>query len=94
MNSRCTFLLSTIFLIIIVLAVTQIVVTNRLSTSGLILEGLREETTSYKQENEVLKTEIASASSITKIAKLAKQSGFVKDPSPLVLTQGQSFALR
>lgn len=94
MNSRCTFLLSAIFLIIIVLAVAQVVVTNSLSTQGLILESLRRDAASYKEENQFLKTEVASASSITRIAELARESGFVKDSSPLVLTQAQSFALR
>ena len=69
-------------------------VTNHLSTQGLILESLRGEAASYKQENNFLKTEVASASSLIKIAEIAKKSGLVKDTSPIVLTQGQSFALR
>lgn len=94
MNGRCIFLLSAIFLIIVALAVIQVAVTNSLSTKGLILESLRKEAASYKEENAFLKTEVASASSITRIAELARESGFVKDSSPLVLTQAQSFALR
>lgn len=94
MKTHCSLLLVTIFLTVIGLAVVQLLVSNKLSTSGVLLSSLRNEILYYKQENEVLKTDIAKALSITSLAHRAKEIGFVRDNSPLVLTGAQSFALK
>lgn len=94
MNSRSTFLLFSIFFLIIILTVVQLLVSNKLATSGVILSSLRQEVLEKKQENEILKTEIAKASSLVNIASQAASLGFVKNNNPLAISTSQTFALR
>lgn len=79
---------------IISLCVGQVIVSNKLSTSGSVLDSLRHDATRFQEENAVLKTELASASSLTNLSQKAKEKGFIKDSSPLVLVAGQTFALK
>lgn len=76
------------------MVVGQVIVSNKLSTSGTVLDNLSRETAILAEENAVLKTELASASSLTNLSQKAKEKGFIKDSSPLVLVAGQTFALK
>ncbi len=86
--------MSLIFLTIVFLVVGQVIVSNKLSTSGMVLDNLSRETAVLAEKNAVLKTELASASSLTHLSQKAKEKGFIKDSSPLVLVAGQTFALK
>lgn len=94
MSNRSSLLLSAIFLTIVVLAVVQLVVSNKLSTSGVLLSSIKEQSQLYQQENKALDMEIAKTLSITNLVARAKDAGFVKDYSPLVVSSAQSFALK
>lgn len=94
MKNKSSFLISLIILIIVSLAASQVVVSNKLSTSGAVLDSLRRQTSRFQEENEILKTELASVSSLTTISLKAREKGFIKDSSPLILVAGQTFALK
>lgn len=93
-NERGILLLSMIIFLILVLTCAQIIVSNRLSTSGTRLAKARLEIENFRQENQLLKGELSKAFSITDIAQRASQSGFIKDTSPIVFSPGQTFASR
>lgn len=94
MSSRAAFLVTVILLAIGVLSAVQLFVSNKLSTSGSALKAIQEEETLLREENAMLRASITDAFSLTKIASKASELGFIRDHSPLVLTSGQSFALR
>lgn len=91
-SERGILLLSMIFFLVLVLTCVQIIVSNRLSTSGTKLAKVRLEIENIRQENELLKGELSKALSITNIAQRASHSGFVKDSSPIVFGPGEAFA--
>jgi len=62
----------------LILVIIQIVVANRLSSAGFILNSLKNEEKSLTKENELLERKIATSSSLTHIAKKAEDEGFVK----------------
>ena len=78
---------SALFLIIVLLSIIQAVVSNRLSTSGIVLGKIEEEIRYYKTENASLAEGFFLATSLNNIASRASVLGFVKEKSPLVLTK-------
>lgn len=83
-----SFLLS----IVILLAVVQVMMTNRLSTNGVELSELQVDLVKYKRENALIKEKLLTASSLTNIAEKAKEEGFIPStqayfstPLPLAL---------
>ncbi|OGH29383.1 MAG: hypothetical protein A3B41_01115 [Candidatus Levybacteria bacterium RIFCSPLOWO2_01_FULL_37_26] len=85
---------SAFFLIIILLSIVQAIVSNRLSTSGIVLGKIEEETRYYKTENAALAEGIFLETSLNNIASRAAVLGFVKEKSPLVLTTSDVVAVR
>lgn len=94
MKNRGILLLSIIFFLILVLTFAQIIVSNRLSTSGVRLAEVRREIEVYRQENQLLKGELSQATSINAIAQRASDAGFTRDSSPLVFGPGPVVALK
>lgn len=88
------FLLTIMFLVIIALAAFQVVVSNKLSTSGVLISSLYKESQFYKDENEALKTQVYSGLSIASISARAKEMGFVQSNSPVIIRAGTRVALR
>lgn len=78
---------SALFFIIMLLSITQAVVSNRLSTSGILLGKIEDEIRSYKTENVSLAQEYSLVASLNNISSRAAVLGFVKEKSPLVLTK-------
>lgn len=93
-KKRGILLLSTIFFLILILTFAQILVSNRLSTSGTRLAETKLEIENAREENQLLKGELSKAFSITDVAQRASHSGFIKDSSPIVFGPGQNFASR
>jgi hypothetical protein len=69
-------------------------VSNRLSTSGIVLGKIEEEIRFYKTENSSLAEEFFLVSSLNNIESRAATLGFVKEKSPLVLTSLSEVAVR
>ena len=86
MKKRKATITSGLIFIIILLSIVQSVVSNRLSTSGIILGKIEEKIRFYKTENSSLAEEFFLVSSLNNIESRAATLGFVKEKSPLVLT--------
>lgn len=91
---NASFLLTIMFLLIIVLATLQVVISNKLSTAGVQLTTLYDNSAHYRDENEAIKTQLYSALSMASISAKAKELGFVVDSSPLVIKQKTRVALK
>lgn len=85
---------SALFLIIVLLSIIQVIVSNRLSTSGIILGKIEEEIRNYKTENIALAEGFFYATSLNNISSRAAVLGFVKEKSPLILTASDVVAVR
>ena len=75
------------------LSVIQVVVSNRLSTTGPLFSKIEEETNFYKKENLLLSEQFLTASSLNNIALEAKALGFVEGKTKFV-TASLPLALR
>ena len=86
-----------IFFIISIISLwtTQVLISNRLSTTGIELQKIQSEIARYKKENTLIKEKVLEASSLLKVSQKAKTLGFVEsksqiylsDPLPLALNQ-------
>ncbi|MDP3988457.1 MAG: hypothetical protein Q8P80_04940 [Candidatus Levybacteria bacterium] len=81
-------------LIVIFLTIVQVVVSNRLSTTGNNLWELEEKVAYYEKQNAVLKEELLTVSSLNNIASTAGQLGFVEDKSQIFLSAPLPLAVR
>lgn len=75
------------FLIIatFVLALSRAVVSNRISTSGIILDRINNEINFYKTANATLSEKFLSQSSLTNISSQAGELGFIEKKDKLIL---------
>ena len=80
--------------IIVFLLVVQTVISNRLSTGGLMLEKIEDQIHSYSVENAILGEKVADASSLTQILAKADKLNFVESKTAFVLTKSQPLALK
>ncbi|MBI2190045.1 MAG: hypothetical protein HYY87_02970 [Candidatus Levybacteria bacterium] len=80
--------------IVFILSVVQIVVSNSLSTKGVTLGKLEDETSLYKKENALLKEKLLLASSYTHIASEAGILGLVRNLRQTSLTSPLPLAFR
>lgn len=71
-------------LILTSMVFTQLVFANSLATDGEKLSQVQEEIRNLEKENMSIKVEIAQESSLTKLVKKAKDSGFIKPQSVTV----------
>jgi len=85
---------SALFLIIVILSIIQAVVSNRLSTSGIVLGKIQDEIHYYKTENASLAEEYFLVTSLNNISSRAAVLGFVKEKFPLVLTTSDVVAVK
>lgn len=89
------FFITGLILIILFLSVVQVIVSNRLSTTGVELGRLQDEIKEYKNENAIILEKLLTFSSFTHIAHVANDEGYVKNrfyvfvtsPLPLALKQ-------
>lgn len=80
--------------IIILLSIWQVVVSNRLSTAGILVGKIEDEISFYEKENALLAEELFLASSLQSLASRAASLGFVENKSQFVLKTSLPFALR
>ena len=69
-----------------ILTFVRIVVLNRISTSGLALDKINEEISSYKTKNDILSETLLSYSSFSNLATQAARLGFIEDRNSFILT--------
>ncbi|RJQ37951.1 hypothetical protein C4559_02630 [Candidatus Microgenomates bacterium] len=83
-----------IAIIVIFLSIVQIVVSNRLSTTGVLLSKLEEDIDYYDKQNSLLEEQLLLSSSLNHIASGALEKGFVKDNTRIFLTTPLPLAVR
>lgn len=91
---KSKFFISGIILIIIFLSIIQVVVSNGLSTSGVILGKLQNEINLYERENTVLKEKFLTVSSLTNVASQAAELGFIEEKTYVLLSAPLPLAVK
>ena len=87
-------LIITFFIIsIISLWTTQVVISNRLSTTGIELQKIQSEIAKYKKENTLIKEKVLETSSLLGVSQKAKALGFVESKSQVYLSNPLPLAL-
>jgi len=79
--------------LVIVLLILQVIVSNRLATTGLKISQIETNIEKLRQGNADLNQQIASASALLTIQDEAKKLGFVKTSKPVYLSQDLPVAL-
>ncbi|HCM37686.1 MAG: hypothetical protein UV61_C0002G0239 [Candidatus Gottesmanbacteria bacterium GW2011_GWB1_43_11] len=79
--------------VVVVLLLIQVIVSNRLATSGHDITRIEQEIQTVNEENQLYAEKIASASALMAIADKAKQLGFVTPVNPIFLTRDLPVAL-
>ena len=87
-------ILAVLILTIVSLFGLKAMVSNRLSTSGLELSKIQEETERYKTQNLLLSENVYSLSSLNYIALEASKVGFLESKSNFSVTAAVPLALR
>lgn len=80
--------------VIIGLSIAQVVAANSISTTGIELGKIQDQITQLEKENEVLKEQVLTLSSLTTIASRASDMGFEEGKSTLVISQPLPLARR
>ncbi|MCL5113680.1 MAG: hypothetical protein M1372_00720 [Patescibacteria group bacterium] len=91
---RPALLITVSIFIILILSIAKTVVSNRLSTTGIVLEKTESELNSYKTQNLVLREKLLAMSSLTNIASKAALLGFVENKSQVILTKPLPLAIK
>lgn len=86
--------LGSLFLLILVLSVVQVIVSNRLSTTGTILGKLQDDISQYKKENAILREKVLVTSSLDHIASSAAELGFTQIKTHVFLSAPVPIALQ
>lgn len=93
MKKPATFI-TTLLTMVVVLSLVHVVVANRLSTTGITLSKLEEETKEYRTKNEILSQELFTASSLTMIASKAASLGFTTKMANVYFTAPLPLAIQ
>lgn len=91
---RNIFILQLLILVALSLALSRVVVSNVISTSGVELGYLNEKITSISVENDSLKEELFEKTSLENISSQAAKLGFTDKKENFVLTSPLPVALR
>ena len=87
-------ILGLLIIMILVLSVVKTFVSNKISTSGMVLGTLQDKITYYKTENALLSEKLYTLSSLTNVSAEAESLGFVEGKSAFVLTNPLPIALK
>lgn len=86
------FLLAILIFIIVGLLVIRTVISNTISTSGVVLGKTQDKLIKYKTENILLREKIFTLSSLSNISSAAGQIGFVGSKSNFALSKTRPIA--
>lgn len=87
-------ILKSLIIITLFLAVGRVVVSNLISTSGVDLSRINDEIAVVRSQNDILKEELFSKSSLENIASEAAKAGFTDKKENFVLTGPLPIAAR
>ncbi len=88
------YFIAIIITIIFCLSIVQVVISNSLSTTGVELAKIEDDLYDYKQENDTLRQKMLIASSLTQIASMASELGFVSQKSNIYLSTPLPLAVK
>ena len=80
--------------LVISLSIGKAILQNTLSTSGIYLGEIEQETSAYKTENAILSEEVLTVSSLTNIMEKAKESGFTGENALMVINTSRPLAVK
>ena len=83
-----------LILVILILSIVRIYISNGVSTSGIVLGKIEEETQNYKLENSLLSEKLYTLASLTEIDSKAESMGYTDKRSDYVISSQQSVALK
>ena len=83
---RTKILLGILITIVLILVVTQVAASNRISTAGIELSTLQSDLKDIKRENSLLREKILTLSSLTLIASRAGEMGFVEGKQAIFIS--------
>ncbi|MEK7502409.1 MAG: hypothetical protein AAB609_02695 [Patescibacteria group bacterium] len=89
-----TFIIFIILFLIVTLFLARAVVSNSLSTTGLILLKFESQLNSYKIENSMLKEKLLSLTSLSHISSESSQLGFVENKNSFTLSKPLPLAIK
>ena len=72
--------------VILILSVVRIFVSNKISTSGVVLGQIQEEIDNYKTQNMLISQKVYEYSSLTNIASKAAELGYTDQNTAFVLS--------
>lgn len=75
-----------LYFLVFILCALQIIVSNSLTSSGEKISSINNETEKLRFENKLLEEDIAKLNSIYMLTSLAKENGFVKSTTTMVLS--------
>jgi cell division protein FtsL len=79
---------------ILVLSLVRVVITNAISTNGIDLVRIQEQIDQYKKDNSLLHEQVLALSSLTHVASVAGELGFVTSKTQLVISEPLPLALK
>ncbi|MCL5746750.1 MAG: hypothetical protein M1277_00495 [Patescibacteria group bacterium] len=83
-----------LFFIIITLSIVQVVISNKLSTTGIELGRIDDQITALKNENNILQSKLLTRESFINIASSASTLGFVEEKESILLSGSTPLALK
>lgn len=86
-------LISVLLMTIVFLSVVQIVVSNRLSSTGLVLSKMQQDIADYKRDNTLLSQKLLEETSLTHIASMAAKLGFVETKAQVYVQTAMPVAI-
>ena len=89
-----TFIIFTIVFLIGALFMARVIVSNNLSTTGLILLKLESQLSSYKIENSNLREKLLRLTSLSHISSESSQLGFVENKNRFTLSKPLPLAIK
>lgn len=84
--NKYKFIVVSLYFLVFILCALQIIVSNSLTSSGEKISKINNETEKLRFENKLLEEDIAKINSIYVLTALAKEKGFVKSTTTMVLS--------
>ena len=87
-------LIKFLFAVIVALVIANVTLTNRSVDESVVVAGLTRDIAKLQNDNTILKSQVASAGSLSKISDKIAQAGFVESPKVVTIGVPSSVASR
>lgn len=87
-------IITSMILIVILLATVKIYISNGVATSGILLGKIQEQIDNFKLQNALISEKLYTESSLTMINSKAQNLGYTDKRSDFVISSQQSVALK